>query len=110
MNNKESAKNIKEVLKCHKVKLLEILPLESEIFLGKLEEAKILPQDSGASIRSISTRDKKTSYFLQYVIEPAADIYLPILLTVMEKCDHFAVSRLANEIKEKLNLGMNIIR
>ena len=109
MDDKESAKSTKEVLQCHKVQLLEILPLESEIFLGRLEEAKLLPQGSGASIRSKSTRDKRTSYFLQHVIEPAADIYLPILLTVMEQSDNLAVSRLANEIKEKLNLGMNII-
>ena len=99
----ELARNI---LKNHKVRLLKILPLESELFLGKLDEVDLLPENSGACIRAKGTREDKVSYFLQYVVEPAADIYLPLLISVMEQSDNLAVKRLANDMNTQLTSGV----
>ena len=98
----ELARNI---LKDHKVQLLEILPLESELFLGRLGKVDLLPENSGAFIREKGTREDKVSFFLQHVVEPAADIFLPKLLSVMEKSDNLAVKRLANDMNTQLTSG-----
>ena len=99
----ELARNI---LKHHKVRLLEILPLESELFLGKLGEVDLLPDNSGAYIREKGTREEKVSYFLQHVVEPSADTFLPKLLSVMEKSDNYAITKLATDINTQLKSGV----
>jgi len=97
-------KELLKIIKSYKVKLLRILPLEREIFLAMLEEANLLPEGTGATIRTKNERDARVSYLLQYVVEPAADIYLPKLIEVMEKSDDLAVQRLASEINESLGV------
>ena len=96
----------RKILKDHKLQLLEVLPLENELFLGKLGAVNLLPENSGVYIRAKSIKAEKVSYFLEYVVEPAADIYLPILLSVMEKSDNLAVKRLANDMNTQLTSGV----
>ena len=101
--------SVEDILKHHKVKLLTILPLEDEIFLAKLGEANLLPRDSGASIRSKSTRAEKVSYFLLHVVEPAPEIYLNLLIGVMENTDDLAVKKLANDMKGNFRLSTRTV-
>jgi len=92
----------KIIITNYKEELLEILPLEREIFLAKLENAKLLPDGTGATVRVRNERDAKVSYLLQNVVEPAADVYLPILIDVMRKSDDIAVNSLASRMSESL--------
>ena len=98
-----------DILKHHKVELLTILPLEDEIFLAKLGEANLLPRGSGASIQAKNTRAEKVSYFLLHVVEPAPELYLKLLIGVMEKSDDLAVNKLANDMKGNLKSGIRIV-
>ena len=91
-----------KTIRSYKEELLRILPLEREVFLARLEKANLLPEGSGTTIRAKNERDARVSYLLQYVVEPAADVYLPILIDVMEKFNDIAVNRLANKMKESL--------
>ena len=95
--DKDSAKDL---LRCHKEQLLEILPLEREKFLAQLEKGKLLPSDCGAPIRAKSTREDKVSYFLENIINPVPHLYLPTLIEIMEKYDDLAVNTLASDMKE----------
>lgn len=94
------------ILKHNEVQLLKILPLEDDLFLGRLGEVDLLPENSRASIRAKGTRAEKVSYFLYHVVEPAADAYLPKLLSVMEESDNVAVKRLANDMNTRLKSGV----
>ena len=96
----------KMILKDHRVQLCRILPMESEFFLGKLGEVDLLPDTSRANIQAKGIREDKVIYFLQHVIEPAADTFLPILLSVMEKSDNLAVKSLANDMNVQLKSGV----
>jgi len=102
----DKEKLAKDALSHFKVKLLEILPLQSEFFLAKLEKVKLLPDDSGPSIREKTIKVQKVSYFLENVIGSAPHTYLPILIDVMDKHDdNLAVKELASEMKEYMVLG-----
>ena len=95
----------KKILRNHKIQLLEILPLERELFLASLDVAELLPNGSGADIRAKSTRNKKVSYFLEEIVIPGADVFLPKLIDVMEKSDDLAVKKLAKDMKGQMKPG-----
>ena len=88
------------------IRLLVQLPLESDIFFAMVKQACLFPRDAADRIAELSTRHEKVSYFLQHVIEPEADVYLPKLLKVMEKSEDLNVVRLADEIKATLESGI----
>ena len=103
MDENRLARNI---LEHRKVRLLEILPLENELFLGMLGEGGLLPDNSGAYIRTKGIRAEKVSYFLQYVVEPAAETFLPKLISVLKKSDNPAIAKLANDMNTQLKSGV----
>ena len=87
-------------------RLLEQLPLESDVFFAMVKQARLFPQDTADRIAELSTRPEKVSYFLKHVIEPEADVYLPKLLGVMKKSEDLNVVRLADEIDAALESGI----
>jgi len=102
----DKEKLTEDALTHFKGKLLKTLPLQSDIFLAKLEEAKLLPDNRGASIRKKDTEEEKVSYFLENVVRSAPHIYLPILIDVMDKHDdNLAVKALASEMKKYMGSG-----
>ena len=94
------------VLNYYEVKLLQKLPLESDIVLAKLNKMNLLPRDTRPTIRAKRTREKKVSYFIHHVIKPGAVIFLPLLVSVMEQWDDLAVRKLAKKMNKKLNSGL----
>ena len=98
----------KDAIKKYKVKLLRELPLDETLFFAMVEEADLLPLSTGSNIKAEKTRADKVAYFLQYVIEPAADTYLPRLLDVMKHSEVANVEKLAGDIEALLEPGMYI--
>jgi len=97
-----------EAIKQFNVKLNKQLPLDDEIFCAMLKEADLFPLNAYDEIHAMSTRAKKVAYFLQHVIEPGAEQYLPKLLKVMKDCKVDNVVILAEEIEAAIGLGINI--
>jgi len=100
------AMSAKEAIKDSNVKLLQKLPLDDDIFFAMAKEADLFPLGSGESIAAQPTRAKKVSYFLQYVVEPGAEEYLPKLLIVMKNSGKDDVVKLAGDIQAKLKPGI----
>ena len=97
----------KDAIKKFNVKLLQELPLDEEIFFGMAKQANLFPGGNAQSITAQPTRAKKVAYFLQHVIEPGADLYLPKLLEVMKEFDDDNVNDLADEIQGVMEPGMH---
>lgn len=97
----------KAVIRKFYVKLIRVLPLYDESFCDKAKKAGVLPSNVADRILAIQSDAEKVSYFLHHVVEPAADIYLPILLELMKDSQHFDVKKLANDI-ERAMTGMYI--
>ena len=95
----------KDVIKKYNVELLEQLPLDEEIFFGKAKKADLFPGGNAGSIKAQLTRPSKVSYFLQHVVEPGADVYLPKLLEVMKQSDNDSVKDLADEMEADMKPG-----
>ena len=95
----------KDAVKQFKVELLKQLPLDEAIFFAMADKAGLFPLSSGDSIKAEKTRAEKVAYFLQYVVEPAAEIYLPKLLEVMKNSEVVNVQKLACNIQEALEPG-----
>ena len=57
--------------------IIQTLPLDDSVFIAMARSANLFPLDSGDHINAEPTRAGKVDYFL-HVIEPGADIYLPI--------------------------------
>ena len=93
------ALSAKDAIQKFNVELLEQLPLENPKFFGMANTAKLFPLGTGAHIKAKPTRDEKVAYFLQHVLEPGANDYLPILLKVMRECGDPGVEKLADSIK-----------
>ena len=87
------------------VKLLEQLPLDDTTFFAMAKQADLFPLDTGDSIAAEPTRAKKVSYFLQHVVEPGAEEYLPKLLKVMKESKVANVVTLADHIEATMRLG-----
>ena len=98
----------KDAVMQHKVELLRELPLEEAIFFAMAEKAKLFPLGTGDSIRAEKTRVDKVDYFLQHVVEPAADTYLPKLLEVMKNSQVANVVKLAGAIQAAVEPGTYI--
>ena len=102
----DEKKFAKKALIHFKEDLIKILPLQSGIFLAKVEEVGLLPDNSGAFIQAKDTREEKVSYFLENVVGSAPHIYLHILIDVMdEHDDNLAVKALASEMNEYMGSG-----
>ena len=96
----------KDAIKHFGQKLLEKLPLENEEFLVIANGANLFPPGIKATIIAKSTRSQKVAYYLNHVVEPEADEYLPKLLDVMSEYGDLAVQQLASEIQTKTRLSM----
>ena len=98
----------REAIKQYYVELVQQLPLESGIFYAMAKQADLFPLDSGDSIAAEPTRAKKVTYFLQHVIEPGAEEFLPKLLKVMKDSKVANVVKLADSILVATGIGMCI--
>ena len=94
-----------EAIKQFNVELLHQLPLESDKFFAMAKQADLFPLDTGDSIAAEPTRAKKVSYFLQHVVEPGAEQYLPKLLKVMKDSKVANVVKLADDIQAATGIG-----
>ena len=81
------------------VKLLEQLPLDDALFFGMANQANLFPLNTGNVIKTKGTRAEKVEYFLQNVVAPRVEEYLPKLLKVMKESKVVNVERLADEIQ-----------
>ena len=90
------------------MELLQHLPLENDIFFAMAKQADLLPLDTGDSIAAEPTRAKKVSYFLQHVVEPGAEQYLPKLLKVMKESKFANVVKLADDIQAATGIGIYV--
>ena len=98
----------RDAIKQFNVKLIQQLPLENDIFFAMAKQDRLFPLDTGNSIAAKSTRAQKVTYFLQHVVEPGAEEYLPKLLKVMKDSKVANIVRLANEIQAAAGIGMYI--
>ena len=96
-----------DIIKQFYVKLVQQLPLENNLFFALAKHADLFPLDTGESIVAEPTRAKKVTYFLQHVVEPGAEEYLPKLLKVMKDSKVADVVRLADDIQAAIDMGMN---
>ena len=94
-----------EAIKQFNVKLLRHLPLENEMFFAMANEADLFPLNTGSSIAAKPTREEKVSYFLQHVVGPGAEQYLPKLLKVMKESKVANVVKLADDIQAATRIG-----
>ena len=101
--NKKSAK---DAIRKFNVELLQELPLENDIFLAMARRAGLFPLDTYESTSAQLTRAKKVAYFLQHVVEPGAEEYLPKLLSVMKESKVANLVRLADDIEAVAGIGM----
>ena len=90
------------------VNLLEQLPLDDNTFFAMAKQADLFPLDAGNSIAAEPTRAKKVSYFLQHVVEPGAEEYLPKLLKVMKESKVANVVTLADHIEATMRIGRHM--
>ena len=97
-----------DVIKQFRVELVSQLPLDDEIFCAMAITADLFPLDTGNSIAAEPTRAKKVTYFLQHVVEPGAEEYLPKLLKLMKDSKTTHLVRLADKIHAAANQGMYI--
>ena len=100
----------KDVVISFYCELIEILPLEDKKFFAKLYQKNLLPLGSGGVIEELKTRQDKVTYFLNSIVIPSPETFLPKLLEVMDtkECDNLAVNSLAKKIETML-AGKNII-
>ena len=71
--------------------------------------ADLFPLGTAATIAAKTTRAEKVSYFLQHVVEPGADDYLPKLLKVMRDSKMDNAVKLAGEIQAAMEPGTHVI-
>ena len=95
-----------EAIKQFNVELLRQLPLENEIFFAMANKADLFPLNTRSFIAAKPTREEKVSYFLQHVVEPGAEQYLPKLLKVMKESKVVNVVKLADDIQVATRIGM----
>ena len=92
-------------------KLVKVLPMDSVLFTTKLSANNILPDAIDARMKSLPTQPDKANYFLKNVIKLSLDgdetEELETLITVMEKCGHGFVERLAKRMKSDLDKELN---
>ena len=97
----------RDAIKHFNIRLREKLPLDDNTFCVMVKEADLFPLSTADSIAAQSTRAEKVSYFLQNVVEPGADEYLPKLLGVMKESEDTGVIKLANEMEAAMESGVH---
>ena len=70
-----------------------------------VEAAGLIPQGTGNSIKRKESRTHKVDYYLDHVVEPGGDVYLPKLFKVMRESNVDNVVRLANDIQAAIGPG-----
>ena len=95
----------KDAVQKFRVKLLRELPLDEPLFLAKAEGAGLFPPGIKKDIKIEKTRERKVDYFLDHVVEPDADEYLPKLLTVMRESETANAIGLADDIQAAIGSG-----
>ena len=98
----------KDAIRQFNVKLHEQLPMDDSVFFAMAKQANLFPLDTGNSIAAEPTRAKKVFYFLQHVVEPGAEQYLPKLLKVMKESEVANVVKLADDIQAATGIGKNV--
>ena len=99
-------KSAKDAIRQFSVKLLEQLPLDDVKFFAIAKQADLFPLNTGNSIAAMPTRAEKVAYFLQHVVEPGAEEYLPKLLSVIKESEVANLVRLADDIEAVTEIGM----
>ena len=99
-------KSAKDAIRQFSVELLEQLPLDDVKFFAMTRRAGLFPLDTYDSTAAEPTRAKKVAYFLQHVVEPGAEEYLPKLLSVMKESKVANLVRLADDIEAVTGIGM----
>ena len=99
----------KDAIRYFGVRLLKELPLDNDVFLAEVDCAKLLSLNYKAHINARATRGEKVAFFKERVLEPGPDIYLPILLDVMDDCGDAVTKRLAEDIREATGLRKYIL-
>ena len=95
----------KDAIKKYKVELLQELPLDEPLFFAMAERAGLFPLGINKAIKAEKTRACKVDYFLDHVVEPGADKYLPKLLKVMRESKVDNVMKLADDIQVAVGPG-----
>ena len=87
------------------------MPLEDVKFFAMARRTGLFPLNTGDSIAAMPTRAEKVAYFLQHVVEPGAEEYLPKLLSVMKESKVANLVRLADDIQAVTGVGkyVNVI-
>ena len=93
------------VLTQFNLQLLQQLPLENAMFFAMAAQEGLFPLDIGDSIAIMSTRAQKVNYFLQHVVDPGAEEYLPKLLKVMKESEFVVIGRLADDMQAAMGIG-----
>ena len=91
------------------LEILQQLPLENDIFFAMAKRANLFPLDTGDFIAAEPTRARKVTYFLQHVVEPGAEQYLPKLLEVMKDSKVANVVKLADDIEAATGIGTYVL-
>ena len=95
----------KDAVQKYKVELLQELPLDEPLFFAMAERDGLFPLGINKSIKTEKTRAHKVDYFLDHVVEPGADEYVPKLLKVMRESEVDNVVRLADRIQAAVGPG-----
>ena len=88
-----------------RLELLKQLPLDDPTFFAMVDRAGLFPLDNNKIIKAEKTRAYRVDYFLDHVIEPGADFYLPKLLDVMRESEFANVKKLADDIQAVIPSG-----
>ena len=84
--------------------LLQVLPMDDAVFLGKLFHNNLLPGDTKMMISAKQTQAQKAAYFLDHVITPAfhvdeaSNTLLNKLLKLMTESEYDTTRLLAANI------------
>ena len=95
----------KDAINKFRVNLIEQLPLDNILFFAKIQTAGLFPLGT-SDIDAKATREGKVAYFLDHVVDPGADDYLPILLQVMKESGVANLRELANNIQKTIEPGL----
>ena len=91
------------------VELIQQLPLDDDLFFAMARYADLFPLDTGDYILAKPTRAKKVAYFLNHVVVPGAEEYLPKLLKVMKGGKIANVVRLADDMQAAMAIGTYVL-
>ena len=98
---------ILEIFQYHYLELIRSLPMNDDIFLGKLYMNNLLPHYFKATIESLHTPVERATKFLDNIIKPSVEnnviTTLNVLLTVMMDSNDYAIKELAEGINVMLN-------